>query len=143
MSKSLRGLVVFHANDASFRDTTFFTKGREDKVIELFNDSQYQPAAHLGSKFGLEDVFRATNHIDSAWTENPGVREINKDTRKRSTSVGDIVLDASERKAYVVASFGFEPLDVEKMNFDEQIGFAQNGIRKDQQRENSLGRSMG
>jgi len=43
---------------------------------------------------GLEDVFRITNTIDSAWTNNPEVVELHPTNRSgyRSTSVGDVVV---------------------------------------------------
>ena len=42
----------------------------------------------------LEDVFRLTNHIDEDWTTNPEIIETFGD-RFRSTSVGDVVVDAN------------------------------------------------
>lgn len=140
---SMRGLVLFHANREIFRDTIFFGEDRKDMVVDYFNDSQYDPVAHLGPEFPVESVFENTNHHEKSWTENKGVREINKTGGKRSTSVGDIILDASNRRAFVLAPIGLQELEVDKMNFDEQLGFARNGIRKDQQREHGIGRSLG
>jgi len=47
-----------------------------------------------------EDVFRATNHIDSDWTKNPEVIEIFKEGGVRSTSVGDVIVDADGKELY-------------------------------------------
>lgn len=139
----LRGLVVFHANQEAFRDAMFFQHEGPDKLLNHFNEGKYNPVALLGPKHSLEDAFAKTNHIDSDWQDNEGVREINQSSGKRSTSVGDIVLDTVNNKAYAVANVGFKELDIEKLDFDEQLGVAKNLIRRDQHREASLGRSMG
>ena len=47
----------------------------------------------------IEDVFRATNHIDHDWRMNPEVIESFKD-KVRSTSVGDVVEDEDGNKLY-------------------------------------------
>lgn len=63
----------------------------------------------------LERAFSATNHIDSDWSENPGV-EVKTTAPRRSTSVGDLVV--RDRATFVVAKFGFSeiqrPAPVEK-----------------------------
>jgi len=45
----------------------------------------------------IEDVFRATNHIDTNWMENKEVIECFVDIA-RSTSVGDVVVDENGNK---------------------------------------------
>lgn len=50
-------------------------------------------AEHLG------DTFRITNHIDHDWTTNPEVRWT-WDGNCRSTSVGDVVVDADGKRFY-------------------------------------------
>jgi len=47
----------------------------------------------------VDDVFRATNHIDHDWRMNPEVIESFKD-KVRSTSVGDVVEDEVGNKLY-------------------------------------------
>ena len=54
----------------------------------------------------LEDVFHATNHIDSEWTSNPLVEVLNG-MKHRSTSVGDYVVD-EEGNTFVVKAMGWE-----------------------------------
>ena len=55
----------------------------------------------LVERLGL--AFRQTQHIGSAWFNNPDVM-----THLRSTSVGDLI-DDGEGNLYVVESFGFQP----------------------------------
>lgn len=52
----------------------------------------------------LEEVFQLTNHIDSDWTLNKGVRAISGS--HRSSSVGDIFV-TEKGEAHLVASMGF------------------------------------
>lgn len=52
-------------------------------------------------------VFELTNNIDKPWTENTGVTVIG-DKRKRSTSVGDVVL--GDDGLHLCARFGWERL---------------------------------
>jgi hypothetical protein len=58
----------------------------------------------------LNDVYRLTNHIDRAWWENDGV-EVVEPAQHSSTSVGDLIVDETEGKAYQVASFGFTEVE--------------------------------
>lgn len=55
----------------------------------------------------LERAFSATNHIDSDWSENPGV-QVKTTASRRSTSVGDLVL--RDGSTFVVDKFGFSEL---------------------------------
>lgn len=70
----------------------------------------------------LEDAYRASNHIDTRWTDNPEVLWVQANSEdfphgSRSTSVGDLIVtlsfaDGPEGRhvvatAHVVASFGF------------------------------------
>jgi len=136
---SLRGLIVFHATP-EVRQTN-----DADQLISDFNEGRYTPVAHLGAKFDLEDALSLTTNTDEEayWAKKDGVRDIDIIVKKRSTSVGDVILDASSRRAYQVSDYGFVELNPESLNFDEQVGFAHNGIRKDQLRHSTLGRSMG
>jgi len=55
----------------------------------------------------IDDVFRLTNNIDRNWDENEEVNATGKSLR--STSVGDVVVDA-EGKALICASMGWEEI---------------------------------
>jgi len=57
-----------------------------------------------------EDVFRATNHIDSDWTKNPEVK-LRRNNPCRSTSVGDVIVDENGRGLYC-APVGWEDMGV-------------------------------
>ena len=56
----------------------------------------------------LGAVFELTNHIHDNWTKGPAVATLDE-PRARSTSVGDVVIDADD-KVYGVAGIGFTPL---------------------------------
>ncbi len=99
---------VFHARE------TVDTRGRVNGIRGKFG---FEPtrfpddfrhvadvdAPELGAVFGL------TNHIDSPWVNNPGVRIPDgvDPTRLRSTSVGDVI--GTPTGFVAVASFGFTP----------------------------------
>ena len=55
----------------------------------------------------LERAFSATNHIDSDWSENPGV-QVKTTAPRRSTSVGDLVV--RDGASFVVDKFGFSEI---------------------------------
>jgi hypothetical protein len=55
-----------------------------------------------------EDVFRATNHIDSDWTQNTEIVELHEEIC-RSTSVGDVVVD-EDNVAMYCAPVGWEDM---------------------------------
>jgi|TARA_R110000824_G_scaffold190282_3_gene371767 hypothetical protein len=71
----------------------------------------------------LERVHYLTNHIDSAWTDNPSVVPV--DPPHRSTSVGDVVV--TEDGVFKVDIFGFKELDAEAPPFS---GDALRGFRE-------------
>jgi hypothetical protein len=85
---------VYHAKNPTF--------GFGDKPA--FPEA-YDKVATVECK-GIEDVFRATNHIDSNWMTNPEVIERAK-CDCRSTSVGDVVVDEDGNKMYC-AMVGWE-----------------------------------
>lgn len=62
-----------------------------------------------------EEAFRLTNTIERLWTSNAEV-EVVGSPRKRSTSVGDVVVvvasEGSVPVPMIVAPMGFEPLSV-------------------------------
>ena len=88
---------VYHANPM---------KSMFDKTPETFNPEGYDMVAEVEC-IDEEDVFRATNHIDSDWTKNPEV--ISVTGRCRSTSVGDVVVD-EDGVALYCAGCGWEDL---------------------------------
>jgi hypothetical protein len=78
----------------------------------------------------LGEVFASTNHLDTPWTDNPNVLLLPEDLltlaaarardpkvnsslvlRKRSTSVGDVIVNDATGEANGVAGIGFTPLD--------------------------------
>lgn len=76
-------------------------------IIEMWSkpDTLYVKVADVETD-DLEDVFRATNHIDRPWTENKEVTALFS-VRARSTSVGDVIVDATGNK-FFVDSCGFK-----------------------------------
>jgi hypothetical protein len=71
---------------------------------------EYTYVAHVDD-WALDDAFRLTNHIESSWTDNEKVTEMDVANSKRSTSVGDIVQTVNNGKLFMVAQFGFEEID--------------------------------
>ena len=58
----------------------------------------------------VDDAFRATNHIDRSWTENPEVVSL-IGNRHRSTSVGDVVEELRpDGKKFLCASVGWKEI---------------------------------
>jgi hypothetical protein len=87
------------------------------KGPQALKDTTVRLVAEVAT-FDLDRAFERTNHIDHSWTENPGVRVINKNGAVRSTSVGDVMIDGD--KCYVVESAGFRELskpELLHMNF--------------------------
>ncbi len=68
----------------------------------------YRPVAIVEAA-DLGDLFQRSNHIETDWTGNPGVRLVVG--RQRSTSVGDIALSAATREAWSCATFGWTLVD--------------------------------
>jgi hypothetical protein len=58
----------------------------------------------------VDDVFRATNHIESDWTKNPEV-VTRIGNRHRSTSVGDVVAEFKpDGKKFLCAPVGWKEI---------------------------------
>lgn len=55
-----------------------------------------------------ENLFRKTNSIERYWPENEGVLEAEE--QLRSTSVGDVIVDAETRQVLFCANIGWTPL---------------------------------
>lgn len=85
-------------------------------MAQVFHDKDFNPVQTRDRVFpddfllvanvdtdNLEDVFRLTNHIDSAWWTNPGVHHL---VESRSTSTGDVVVQ-SDGTVFVVRSMGW------------------------------------
>ena len=69
----------------------------------------------------IEDVFRATNHIDRPWTENPEVVALPVGNRVRSTSVGDVIVASATGEAWVVDAFGMSVLPPTQAELDATV----------------------
>lgn len=57
----------------------------------------------------LEEVFVSTNTIDNDWQENANVIPVRPDEPKRSTSVGDVIVEG--KQAWLVDRVGFVAID--------------------------------
>ena len=68
----------------------------------------------------LDHVFRATNHIDKPWWENPEVQWYKPESR--STSVGDIVIDQS-CDIFYCDRVGWKKLNEGRMPFQLRIRY--------------------
>lgn len=123
---SIKGYFVLHANRPYSRDTMMLemmdkSEGKlesHQKFAELLNtEGAYSPVAFVHNVTGIEEIFGLTNHIDTSWTDNKKhIVEINPSEGKRSTSVGDIILDAKKEKVFLVSSFGFTELTHESID---------------------------
>lgn len=71
---------------------------------------EYELVAHIASE-DLEDAFRYTNHIETAWHKHPAACVAPLPGDHRSTSVGDVVVRRG--RTYVVAPVGFKLLTAE------------------------------
>ena len=71
---------------------------------------EYELVAHIASE-DLEDAFRYTNHIETAWHKHPAACVAPMPGDHRSTSVGDVVV--RKGRTYVVAPVGFKLLTAE------------------------------
>jgi len=94
---------VFHNINELFR-----VEGDEDGC----SNQQYVAAVTVPvGEEPLEWAYRATNHIDSDWTKNPGVIAVGD--RLRSTSVGDVMelrRYGEPASRYLVTGLGFKML---------------------------------
>lgn len=78
--------------------------GKSDDALD---HDLYAPVAVVSAQ-DLTGVFRDTNHIESDWAQNESVLKV--DTPVRSTSVGDIVLDATSGNAWTCAPIGWDEI---------------------------------
>ena len=149
---NLNGYLIFHANPDITRDTMCFIydHGVDDtsSLAVLFEDGQYDPVALLRPDATVADMIRLTNNgvIKDNWTENDGVLAIGRnpagETGKRSTSVGDIVIDLNEHQAFAFNGMNLTQVDVLPEVVTEQISRAKNQITMDRHAENKLGKNL-
>ncbi|HQN17583.1 MAG TPA: hypothetical protein PKV86_00525 [Syntrophobacteraceae bacterium] len=92
-----RHYLVYHLTEDAF---SRFNRGEECR----FQDD-YALVAQVCCR-ALGEVFNLTNHIDKPWQQNDGVQEVNPQMKKRSTSVGDVVLWDDKGVYYLVANLG-------------------------------------
>ena len=70
-----------------------------------FNLDNYEEVAVVDVR-DVDDVFAVTNHRESDWTTNKEV--ISSNSRCRSTSVGDVVVDNDYGRAWRCMPHGWE-----------------------------------
>ncbi|MBC8506534.1 MAG: hypothetical protein H8D34_16855 [Chloroflexi bacterium] len=70
---------------------------------------QYEMVAIVQAD-NLEAVWAKTNHVETTWQENEGVTALVE--QARSTCVGDVVLSFEDSAWWVVATMGYQPLEV-------------------------------
>lgn len=73
--------------------------------IEFKDLSEYKKVAEVDTD-DLEKAFHLTNHISTDWTTNEDVEAVCE--RNRSSSVGDVMYDAENKKWYMVDVVGFK-----------------------------------
>lgn len=78
--------------------------GRIDRAVAL---GIYREVA-LVDVSDINEVYPLTNYIDEPWTQNEGV--LAHAEKVRSTSVGDIVMEADSGLLHSCACIGWEPL---------------------------------
>jgi len=75
-------------------------------------DFEEYKAVALVDAESIDNVFRATNHIEEDWTYNDEIVALPQGHGQRSTSVGDIVTDLSTNISYRCASVGWDEIEV-------------------------------
>jgi len=78
-------------------------------VDDLNWPASYQEVAHVEAK-SLEEAYFKTQHLETAWWHNRGVKAIQI---SRSTAVGDVIRD-EQNDLWVVAVTGFIPVSENK-----------------------------
>jgi hypothetical protein len=113
--------TVFHYEGDQFRNFS------EDAFADWPGPAYVRVAQVDAASLG--EVFGATNHLDTPWTDNANVLLLPEDLltlaaarardrhanssvvlRKRSTSVGDVIVNDATGEANGVAGIGFTPL---------------------------------
>jgi hypothetical protein len=90
--------TVYHKKAVDYR-------ADQDKVYDI---KDYEIVADVTTN-DLNNVYSLTNSIERYWGDNNAVYEFEKERKKRSTSIGDIIrLDTNEgSKYFMVDSCGF------------------------------------
>lgn len=144
---AIDGYFVLHASRDYFLETSSLEilDKSEDKIeskrkfAELLNtQGAYEPVAFVHNIQSIEQIFGLTNHIDEGWNESienkKYVVELNPGKGKRSTSVGDIVIDAKNNKVHLVSGLGFTELDKSTFNFkevlDKSVSLGKEAVKK-------------
>jgi len=108
---------VYHDQQSSFGLTDILSEEelRRNGLQPRFNGGplgdRFKLVALVDSN-SLEEIFRLTNNIDRAWTENEGVEPVGN--RHRSTSVGDLVQLGSTGKWYLCSNAYWREIQVEQ-----------------------------
>jgi hypothetical protein len=92
---------VYHAENPTFR------KEQADNFPQGYNHVANVECPQMS------DVFRYTNHIDTAWWTNKWVDCL---VKSRSTSVGDVIQDTESGDYFVCAPFGWDKIERVKIN---------------------------
>lgn len=96
--------IIMQANSAAIQAVF---EGREEGVGT--KGLSYELVAEVDTD-DAEVAFSLTNHLDSPWTANDGVKKMGA-TSARSTSVGD-VMRVNSGQYFYVAPIGFRPIDL-------------------------------
>jgi len=91
---------LWHADIPTFRDNN-------PRMLQLDFPKGFTHVATIEAP-AVEAVFGLSNHIDRPWTENPEVVELPSadGNRLRSTSVGDVIVDAETMAGWTIDSMG-------------------------------------
>lgn len=108
-------LKVYHSKEWALNSELHFVNSKDfcEKFHPYWVDG-YKPMASnykvvaLVDTDDLERAFMLTNHIETAWQENEGVKA--KVENCRSTSVGDLMED-EKGNLFMVAGCGFEKVE--------------------------------
>lgn len=86
------------------------SNAKKMSVIEAWKKGEYEKAA-IVSDASLDVAFEKTNSIVSHWSDNPEAETIGDFYNRRSTSVGDIMID-SDGNGWIVGPVGFDKIDL-------------------------------
>lgn len=98
--KSQTYWLVYHHTDPH---TLFFP---QPHLWQSEERDQYFRLVGLVEAASLEEVYRLTNHLEYDWRENAQVKAVAL-TPPRSTSVGDVIIQAGTWQAWMVDHTGF------------------------------------
>ena len=93
-------IIIYHNHD--FLDFRYYLS---DKVATLINPVNLLKVAEVDTD-DLNIAWRLTQHIESNWTKNEGVKSYYEHIR--STSVGDVIV--CDDRGWVIAPIGFDEL---------------------------------